>query len=121
MKEKTSNREHRQTSQEVPLVREIELRHSGSEDAFNALVQTCARLPISDRKQFIYLLLQQLSLPAGTACYVTRGKRDWPEVQPVYLNVFDISEDLAESGANGLRLCLVRPFLPSSREGVPPR
>jgi hypothetical protein len=79
------------------LVREIEFRHPGSEDAFDALLQTCTRLSIAERMRFIFLLLQQIFLPAGTACYLEWGEQDPPNIRSVYLNVSDISTDLAES------------------------
>lgn len=94
---KNRSRQHRQKSENFQLVREIELRHSGSEDAFDALLQTCTRLSIAERKQFIYLLLQQIFLPAGTACYLEWGERDPPNIRSVYLNLEDISEALADS------------------------
>ena len=79
------------------MVREIEFRHPGSEDAFDALLQTCTRLSIAERMRFIFLLLQQIFLPAGTACYLEWGEQDPPNIRSVYLNVSDISTDLAES------------------------
>jgi hypothetical protein len=91
------SREHLQESESFQSVREIEIRHSGSEDAFDALLQTCTRLSIAARKQFIFLLLQQIFLPAGTACYLEWGEQDPPNIRSVYLNVSDISTDLAES------------------------
>jgi hypothetical protein len=94
---KNRSRQNRQKSENFQLVRERELRHSGLEDAFDALLQTCTRLSIAERKQFIFLLLQQIFLPAGTACYLEWGEQDPPNIRSIYLNVSDISTDLAES------------------------
>lgn len=93
---KNRSRQHLQKSGTFQLVPEIELWHSGSEDALGAVLQTCTRLSIAERKQFIYLLLQQIFLPAGTACYLEFGERSPPNIRSVYLNLEDISETLAD-------------------------
>jgi hypothetical protein len=66
-------------------------------NASAALFRTCAKLSSLDRKRFIYLLLQQIFLPAGTNCYLVWGEWDLSEIQPVYVSLIDISTDLAES------------------------
>ena len=83
------NRVRRQQSGKPRLVR--------IEDAFEALLRTCAELPIAHRERFILLLLRQVCLPAGTACYVAWGERNLSEIRPVYLSPLDISTDLADA------------------------
>ena len=60
------------------------LRPVRVENAFEALLRTCANLSIADRKRLIYLLLKQVFLPAGTGCYIARGEWKLSEVRPVY-------------------------------------
>jgi hypothetical protein len=73
------------------------LRPVRVENAFEALLRTCANLSIADRKRLIYLLLKQVFLPAGTGCYIARGEWKLSEVRPVYLSPLDISTNLAAS------------------------
>jgi len=86
---KVRNRVRRQQSGKLPPVRE--------KAASEALLRTCAKLSIVDGKRFIYLLLQQIFLPAGTNCYLAWGGRDLSEIRPVYLSLLDISTDLADA------------------------
>lgn len=86
---KVRNRVRRQQSGKPRQVRE--------ENATDALLRTCAELSIADRKRFIYLLLRQVFLPAGTTCYLAWGGRDLSEIRPVYLSLLDISTDLADA------------------------
>jgi hypothetical protein len=86
---KVCNYVRRPQSGKLPPVRE--------KNASAALLRTCAKLSIADRKRFIYLLLQQIFLPAGTNCYLAWGGRDLSEIRPVYLSLLDISTDLADA------------------------
>jgi hypothetical protein len=86
---KVRNRVRRQQSDQ--------LRPSRVENAFEALLRTCAKLPIAHRERFILLLLQQVFLPGGIACYLAWGERDLSAIRPIYVSLLDISTDLAES------------------------
>jgi hypothetical protein len=95
---KSHKRVGRQKSGTIESLRGgIDLRTVGVEDASKALLQSCADLPIAHRERFILLLLKQTRLPGGTACYLAWDKWDCWQRRSAYLNLLEISEDLANS------------------------
>jgi hypothetical protein len=72
-------------------------RADREKNAFEALLRSCEKLPIAKRKRFIFLLLKHVSLLGGTASYVAWGEWNLSDVRTAYLNLSDISTDLADS------------------------
>jgi hypothetical protein len=83
------NRVHLPQSGKLRLVR--------VEDAFDALLRTCAELPIAYRERFTLFLLKQSFLFGGNACYVAWEKWNEWQRRSAYLSLSVISEDLANS------------------------
>jgi hypothetical protein len=67
------------------------------ENAFEGLLRTCAELPIAHRERFILLLLKQIRLPGGTACYAEWGKWNFSDIRRAFRSAQHISKPLAAS------------------------
>lgn len=67
------------------------------EEAFKGLLRTCAELPIAHRERFILLLLFQIHLPGGTACYGAWGEWNFSDIKRAFQSAQHISKALADS------------------------